>query len=194
MNFITRYFNKRRESKALVDAALEFYKAHLDQTVAEEMSLSEKMNSSTPYVENISEQTFDLDNPDDSDPAHIRYRYNDAFVSNLRKTGYVGTEAEIISKWEADTVRASIQKVISDELDRLRNSDKPWVRVEAFSANRDDETSSEMRTEFDWNKSFVTLLRQNGYSGSNEDIIVYKWFKAVAEIIAVDIHGEKYDV
>lgn len=57
------------------------------------------------------------------------------------------------------------------ESEAKKNSDEPWVDVHSaeFTVERG------VQIELDWNPAFIGYLKENGFKGKNEQIIVQKW-------------------
>ena len=52
-----------------------------------------------------------------------------------------------------------------------KNSNEPWVQV----IGEHVDPKQGIRIELDWNDAFVEYLKQNGYTGVNDETIVQKW-------------------
>lgn len=192
MKFIKNMLRKRREQKAFTKKAIEYYSDHMKTLETQREELNTLMKSSVPYMKRIDGESENAVSIPDT-PAHVRYEFNNAFIKQLKSEGYTGTDEYIIAEWERNQVSKNIDKIVDSQKEEIRKSAKPWVKMEGYAEEDYDSNSLQVRTEFDFNPAFVRMLRDNGYTGSSDDIVVYKWFKAVAEIIAIDIHGEKYD-
>lgn len=192
MKIIKEYFKKKKDNKELMQNALNFYTEHLKLIEEEEARRNGLMMTNMPHIRKMSIEEYDIHNPPE-EPAHTRWEYNQAFIKELKSKGYSGTDEYILSVWEENTAREKLQQQIKTERENKKKSSNPWVEVVGTTDEEYEEGSPQVRTEFDWNTAFVKMLKNNGYTGSSEEIIVYKWFKAVAEIIATDIHNERFD-
>ena len=60
-------------------------------------------------------------------------------------------------------------------------SEDPMVKV--LSVNVNPENPRNGFFELDWNKEFVNMLQQNGYTGDSEEQIVDTWFQSLCRTI-----------
>ena len=60
-------------------------------------------------------------------------------------------------------------------------SEEPMVKV--LSVNVNPENPRNGFFELDWNKEFVNMLQQNGYTGDSEEQIVDTWFQSLCRTI-----------
>lgn len=192
MNFIKRYFDNKRAKKEYIQNAIEAFEKQKECEYNAELERIAIQKSDTPHVQYIGEGSLDIINIPD-EPAYTRYEYNNAFIKKLKSEGYSGSDELIISEWEKATIADKISKIVERHFKTIKDSTRPWVKMEGITEESYEDNSLQVRAEFDFNKAFVRMLRDNGYTGSSDEIVVYKWFKAVAEIIAVDIHGERFD-
>ena len=65
---------------------------------------------------------------------------------------------------------------------------EPWVGV--LSTNIDVKNPRSGYFELDWNDKFVDMLRNAGYTGSNSEEIVDRWFNDLARNIAASVEEE----
>jgi hypothetical protein len=65
---------------------------------------------------------------------------------------------------------------------------EPWVGV--LSTNIDVKNPRSGYFELDWNDKFVDMLRNAGYTGSNSEEIVDRWFNDLAKNIAASVEEE----
>ena len=63
-------------------------------------------------------------------------------------------------------------------------SEEPMVKV--LSVNVNPENPRNGFFELDWNKEFVNMLQQNGYTGDSEEQIVDTWFQSLCRTIGND--------
>ena len=75
---------------------------------------------------------------------------------------------------------------ISDEVPKKTKkskgkSEEPMVKV--LSVNVNPENPRNGFFELDWNKEFVNMLQQNGYTGDSEEQIVDTWFQSLCRTI-----------
>lgn len=74
----------------------------------------------------------------------------------------------VIAELNAEIQMARKEK---SESEALKNSSEPWVDVHSaeFSVERG------VQIELDWNAAFISYLKENGFKGKDETIIVQKW-------------------
>lgn len=60
---------------------------------------------------------------------------------------------------------------LTDEDRTNKKSNQPWVTI--LGESIDEEKG--LRIEMDWNDAFIKYLRQNGYTGANDDAVVSNW-------------------
>lgn len=131
--------------------------------------LAEKMNSTTPWFEAIIGM-------EDATFVHERYRWNQAFIKDLIKKGIAGeSDNEVVQAYLDKQVEDERKRVVEEERDKKRNSPEPWVEV--VGENIDSEGRIELQ--LDWNIAFVKYLRQNGFRGATDDILVQQWLAAL---------------
>lgn len=66
--------------------------------------------------------------------------------------------------------REEEQKAHQEYVERMKNSDEPWVEVVGMS-----HTSEGVKVELEWNDAFVDYLRKNGVSGTDDEQVVQRW-------------------
>jgi len=73
-------------------------------------------------------------------------------------------------------------------------SEEPWVKV--LNMNVNPENPKNGFFELDWNDEFVNMLKQNGYTGESQEVIVDRWFQSLCRTIGneqgMDITGAGY--
>jgi len=55
-------------------------------------------------------------------------------------------------------------------VEKMKQSPDPWVDIIGLN-----QTSDGMKIELEWNDAFISFLRSNNVSGSDEDQVVQKW-------------------
>lgn len=66
------------------------------------------------------------------------------------------------------------------------NSDEPWVEIK----NMVDNEKGGVKMELDWNDAFITHLRNNGFVGENDDILIQQYISVMSQQVAVDMTEE----
>lgn len=200
MNFISKYFHDKRERERLFNEAVAFQKEELAKKEAAEAAAAEqeakriideriRMESAVPWLEVIGEP-YDLENPSKL-PISERYRWNPAFIKKLRDEDYVGeSDAQIIRDWEHKTALDKLNRLNEQEKKKRQLSQEPWIEI--IGQTYDPETK-QVSMEFDWNPAMIRMLRQNGYTGRDDQEIIDKYFKRLSDDISMELHGAKYD-
>jgi len=79
-------------------------------------------------------------------------------------------------------------KDLSDkELATLRK--EPYIKVLETKVDRSSPNNGYF--ELDWNSYFIDYLRKAGYTGSSEEEIVDKWFKALCQTVAKESENDR---
>ena len=102
----------------------------------------------------------------------------DPIVNDLFNT-YV---TQFISKLEESSEKSNILEKISTMLEEHRievkkKSNHPWVEI---VGDFYDEDQKRMKISFDWNDTFIKLLKQKGYPGESEDDLIQMWLQEIA--------------
>lgn len=67
--------------------------------------------------------------------------------------------------------------------------EEPWVNVNKMGINPENAKAGFI--ELDWNDHFVAMLHDNGYTGTNDEDVVNKWFNDVCRTVLLQ---EKADL
>jgi|TARA_B100000073_G_scaffold236697_1_gene198064 hypothetical protein len=59
--------------------------------------------------------------------------------------------------------------------------EEPWVNVNKMGINPENAKAGFI--ELDWNDHFVAMLHDNGYTGTNDEDVVNKWFNDVCRTV-----------
>jgi uncharacterized membrane protein YqiK len=112
------------------------------------------------------------------------------WFTKSKKMSYL--EEEIARLQEAERQREEENKRQQQEAEeqakaeaekaKLQAEEEPWVKV--VNLELDPQNQSNGIFELDWNKKFVEMLGENGYSGKNDEEIVNLWFNDVCRSIA----------
>jgi len=79
-------------------------------------------------------------------------------------------ETERIAKEEEER-RAKHKEAMDLYREEMKKSPEPWVEL----VNGDIDPDNGIQIKLDWNDAFIVYLRQNGFTGDNEDVLVQKW-------------------
>lgn len=180
-----KFFENRRKQKELLN---ELRQNKLNQEV-ENAKMQVIMDSEVPWMKRITTEAYDVNNPPKT-TIRERFMWNNAFISSLKEKGYTGEDEEIVLAWEL----AEEQRKIQEYTDKIRqermNSDEPWFE---YLGDEYDENSKQVKVKLDWNKAFIKTLRDNGYTGSSDEMIINRYLKTLSEHLADEIASEKFD-
>ena len=131
-------------------------------------------------------------------------------VAKLSKTLVVKREHNLISEYELDVELAKIlfekdSKELAAELLKIEKrhhkietqeyekrladiNEEPWVAMPNIRWDPTDPTQSYF--ELDYNEYFVSHLKENGYDGLSDQIIVEKWLNDICRSVASDMIDE----
>ena len=73
-----------------------------------------------------------------------------------------------------------------------KDSKEPWVDV--IKVKLDADNPSQGFFELDWNGPFVAMLRENGYEGGEDEMVVDKWFSDLCKTIVREEIEHEYDL
>ncbi len=83
---------------------------------------------------------------------------------------------------EAELINIDIQEGLISKNDgdkKIANLlEEPWVGIISNGFDSSNGPNG-LYFEFDWNDHWITLLKEHGYSGKNDEIIMEKWFRDV---------------
>jgi len=72
--------------------------------------------------------------------------------------------------------RPNLQRVVSTEAEKYRNSKEPWVTIIGDTISEDG-----IQLALDWNDSFVKYLRAQGVTGADETQVVQHWLAMISK-------------
>lgn len=196
MNIIKKFFDDRKQKKAIAEENARLAREFLEQQKIQEQQKKEEelqkkiiMESDVPWYKLIG-PAYNVESPP-KEPISERYEWNKAFIRKLRDEGYEGeTDAKVIQDWEHKTEAQRLSRLAELEREKKKASNEPWVEIVSESY---DEDTKQVSIKLDWNKAFIKMLRGSGYTGRDEQEIIDKWFKRLSEDIAADLHSEKFD-
>lgn len=94
-------------------------------------------------------------------------------------------QAEIAAEKEAN--KSKITKVVSEEADKWRDSDEPFVTIIG-----DNVTEEGIELGLDWNDAFVKYLKAQGVAGADDTQVVQHWLAMISKQAADKLH-ENYE-
>lgn len=74
---------------------------------------------------------------------------------------------------DSETTKKKVNKKTAKEL--ATEKGEPYVNVVQAFVNPNDPKNGYF--EIDWNEYFIALLKENGYTGNNDEAIIDQWFK-----------------
>lgn len=83
-------------------------------------------------------------------------------------------EEDAIRKEEES--RPQIQRIVSEEAEKYRDSKEPWVTIIGDSISDDG-----IQIALDWNDAFISYLKSEGITGADETQVVQKWLAMVSQ-------------
>ena len=83
----------------------------------------------------------------------------------------------------------SSRKPKLSEKDQATARKEPYIKVLETKVDRSN--PSDGYFELDWNSYFIDDLRKAGYTGSTDEEIVDKWFKALCQTVATDTDTDR---
>ena len=183
---LSKWLQKRKNDREL----LEKIKIRQCEQEAEDVKMQVIMDSDVPWMKRITTESYDVNNPPTTS-IRERYTWNKAFISLLKERGFSGEDEEIVLAWEIDEEKKKIKTYNAKVREERMNSDDPWIE---FLGDEYDEDTQQVNVKLDWNKAFVKVLRENGYSGASDETIINRYLKSLSESLADEISKEKFDV
>ena len=98
-------------------------------------------------------------------------------IKNLFKTKKQKEAEEVARKYAEDALKAEQEAERFAKLspkEQANEKKEPWVAVLETHVNPENPRNGFF--ELDWNEYFIAMLRQNGYTGANEEDLVDQWF------------------
>lgn len=107
-------------------------------------------------------------------------------------------EEEEARQWELDIARDEAakaererieeeEKARKEEVARMKASEEPWVEIKGIV--QDPERG--IKIDLDWNDAFVKHLRQNGYTGADDNAVVQRYVAVLAKQVAEDMADDQ---
>lgn len=69
---------------------------------------------------------------------------------------------------------------------RMKSSPEPWMELVAISAD----ARGEIKIELDWNDAFVKQLRDNGFTGPDDETVMQRYVAVLARDVAEDMTAQ----
>lgn len=88
----------------------------------------------------------------------------------------VRRELEEEARRKEEESHPQIQRIVSEEADKYRDSKEPWVTIIGDSISEDG-----IQIALDWNDAFISYLKSQGVTGVDETQIVQKWLAMISQ-------------
>jgi hypothetical protein len=85
-------------------------------------------------------------------------------------------EIEEDARRKEEESHPQIQRIVSEEAEKYRDSKEPWVTIIGDSISEDG-----IQIALDWNDAFITYLKSQGIAGADETQIVQKWLAMISQ-------------
>ena len=115
--------------------------------------------------------------------AEAEYYYEGEELEKALAAIDANTEDEkTVAELEIDVKNGKISQSQADKkIAELKK--EPWVNVNKMGINPENAKAGFI--ELDWNDHFVAMLHDNGYTGTNDEDVVNKWFNDVCRTVLV---------
>jgi hypothetical protein len=117
-----------------------------------------------------------------------------------RITGVTAIEAEVLAlKAQREQEQAKLEKLQSDQKKTQRQKTTPKERatkakepyIDIVKVDLDENNPSYGSFELDWNEYFVKKLRDLGYPGESDEVVVDLWFQSVCRNILMETYEQE---
>ena len=71
----------------------------------------------------------------------------------------------------------------------MKASEEPWVEIKGIV--QDPERG--IKIDLDWNDAFVKHVRQNGYTGVDDNSVIQRYVAVLAKQVAEDMADDQYN-
>lgn len=78
---------------------------------------------------------------------------------------------------------AAEEKAREEEAAKMKASAEPWVEIKGIV----QDPARGIKIELDWNDAFVKYLRQNGYTGADDDTVIQRYIAVLSKQVADDM-------
>ncbi len=104
---------------------------------------------------------------------------------NYKKRQFIKWQQEVEAEKKAS--KPQIQRVVSEEAEKYRDSDDPFVTIIGDTISEEG-----IQLALDWNNAFVKYLKAQGVTGADDTQIVQHWLAMIARQAADKLH-ENYE-
>lgn len=98
-------------------------------------------------------------------------------------------EKEEIHKKKVAEEKEALLKKEEEKKAKLKASDEPWVDIKGMV----HDPQKGIRIELDWNDAFVKHLRENGFTGADDNAVVQKYIAILAKQVATDMFDDQHN-
>ena len=95
------------------------------------------------------------------------------WYKNWKKKVYQEIKLELE---EEQANKPTLQRVISEESEKYRDSKEPWVTIIGDTISDDG-----IQIALDWNDAFISYLKSEGVTGADDTQVVQKWLAMIAK-------------
>lgn len=96
-------------------------------------------------------------------------------------------EAEEKAREEERLRLEAEEKARLEEAERMKASEEPWVEIKGIV----EDPEKGIKIELDWNDAFVKHLRQNGYTGVDDDSVIQRYVAVLSKQVAGDMAADQ---
>jgi len=79
--------------------------------------------------------------------------------------------------------REAEEKAREEEAALMKASEEPWVDIKGIV----EDPEKGIKIELDWNDAFVKFLRENGYTGTDDETVIQRYVAVLAKQVAGDM-------
>lgn len=154
--------------------------------------------------EELERSLVEIDHPEDTTEKKIALLHLDRKYQHISKEEY---DYKLLELKFQGTDRSLARLELDKKYGRIDHNQyekalyslkgEPWVGVIGSEFDKKDGPNG-LSMELDWNDAFVQMLKQTGYSGETDELIVEQWFEDVAteqfmREMQAESAGEIYD-
>lgn len=113
---------------------------------------------------------------------------NPELVAEIRRQVLEELRNEEARKAEEQRLRREDEeKSYNTYINKMKTSPSPWVEVKGIV----HDPKMGVRIELDWNEAFIKHLRDNGYTGADDDTVIHRYVAELSYLIANDMEEQE---
>ena len=136
---------------------------------------------------------IDMDHPDyRKNSLKLDLKYNklteeeaDYAELDVVNDGEKTTPEYILKRAAVDLKYDKIEQIAYDKIS-ANVKGEPWVGYREYKLVQTEEGGTGVEFDLDWNDAFVDQLREEGYEGVEDELVVRKWYAEIARAAALD--------